>query len=142
MTALITLFSAAFLAATIIPAQSELVFAALQAQGTHPLWQLLAVATVGNVLGSVVTYAMGLGVERFRHRRWFPATPAQLDRAQSWFARWGAASLLLSWLPGGDIFPLMAGVMRLSFPLFLLLTTIAKGGRYLVLAGLLAPFTA
>jgi membrane protein YqaA with SNARE-associated domain len=142
LTALLALFSAAFLAATILPAQSELVFAALQAQGAHPLWQLLAVATFGNVLGACVTYVMGLGVERFRHRRWFPATPAQLDRAQSWFARWGAASLLLSWAPGGDIFPLMAGVMRLSFPLFLALTIVAKGGRYLVLAGLLAPFFA
>jgi membrane protein YqaA with SNARE-associated domain len=142
LTALFALFSAAFLAATIIPAQSELVFAALQAQGNHPLWQLLAVATLGNVLGSVVTYAMGLGIERFQNRRWFPATPAQMARAQGWYGRWGAASLLLSWLPGGDIFPLMAGVMRLSFPLFLVLTTLAKGGRYLVLAGLLAPLTA
>lgn len=142
MIGLVALFFAAFLAATIVPAQSELVFAAMQAQGSHPLWQLLVVATFGNVLGSCVTYAMGYGIERFRDRRWFPATPAQLDRAQSWFARWGAASLLLSWAPGGDIFPLMAGVMRLPLPTFLVLVTLAKGGRYLVLAGLLAPLVA
>lgn len=142
MTGLVALFTAAFLAATILPAQSELVFAALQAQDNHPLWQLLIVATVGNVLGACLTYAMGAGIERFRNRVWFPATPAQLDRAQAWFARWGAGCLLLSWAPGGDIFPLLAGVMRLPIPLFLALTILAKGGRYLVLAGLLAPFLA
>lgn len=142
MTGLFALFFAAFLAATIVPAQSELVFVALQAQAMHPLWQLLVVATLGNVLGSCLTYAMGYGIERFRNRRWFPATPAQLDRAQGWYARWGAASLLLSWAPGGDIFPLMAGVMRLPLPIFLLLVTLAKGGRYVVLAGLLAPLLA
>lgn len=140
MTALLGLFTAAFLAATLLPAQSELVFAALQAQGSHPVVTLLAVATLGNVLGACLTYAMGRGVERFRDRSWFPASPAQMDRAQGWYSRWGAASLLLSWAPGGDIFPLMAGVMRLSIPVFLILTTLAKGGRYLVLAGILVPF--
>ena len=95
---------------------------------------------MGNVLGACVTYAMGRGVERFRDRRWFPASPAQMDRAQGWYARWGAASLLLSWAPGGDVLTLMAGVMRLPVLTFLVLTTLAKGGRYLVLAGVLAAF--
>jgi len=140
LTALLGLFTAAFLAATILPAQSELVFAALQVQGLHPVASLVAIATLGNVLGACVTYAMGRAVERFRDRPWFPASPAQLDRAQGWYGRWGAASLLLSWAPGGDLFTLMAGVMRLSIPVFLILTILAKGGRYLVLAGILAPF--
>jgi len=138
VTGLVGLFAAAFLAATVLPAQSELVFVALQAQGLHSVWLLLVVATVGNTLGACVTYAMGRGVERFRGRRWFPATPAQLDRAQGWYRRWGAASLLLSWAPGGDLLTLMAGVMRLPFGLFLALTLLAKGGRYAVLAGLVA----
>lgn len=139
MAGLIALFTAAFLAATVLPAQSELVFVALQAQGTHPLWQMILVATLGNVLGACVTYGMGMGLERFRDRAWFPASPAQLNRAQGWYARWGAASLLLSWAPGGDVLTLIAGVMRLPFATFLALTVLAKGGRYLVLAGLLAP---
>lgn len=141
MTGLLALFGAAFLAATILPAQSELVFAAMQASGAYPVWQLLIVATAGNVLGAVLTYAMGLGIERFRDRRWFPANAAQMERAQGWFARWGTPCLLFSWLPGGDVLVLLAGVMRVRFPLFLVLTLLSKGGRYLVLAGLVAPFT-
>lgn len=142
MTGLAGLFAAAFLAATILPAQSELVFAALQAQGLHPVWVLLAVATLGNVLGACVTYAMGLGIERYQNRRWLPATPARMERARAWYARWGAASLLMSWAPGGDVLTLLAGVMRLNPAVFLALTLLAKGGRYVVLAGLIAPFTA
>lgn len=140
MTALFGLFAAAFLAATVLPAQSELVFAALQAQGRHPVATLLAVATLGNVLGACTTYAIGRGIERTRDRPWFPASPEQLQRAQGWYARWGAASLLLSWAPGGDILTLMAGVMRLPLVPFLILTTLAKAGRYLVLAGVLSAF--
>ena len=140
MTGLLALFGAAFLAATILPAQSEIVFVALQAAGTYPLWHLLAVATLGNVLGAVLTYAMGLGIERFRDRRWFPASAAQMERAQRWFTRWGTPCLLFSWLPGGDVLVLLAGVMRVRFPLFLVLTLLSKGGRYLALAGLVAPF--
>ncbi|MEH7827339.1 YqaA family protein [Gemmobacter denitrificans] len=138
MIALSGLFLAALLAATVIPAQSELVFAGLQLAGGHPLWLIWLVATCGNVLGSVVTYAMGRGIERFRHHRWFPATPEQMQRAQVWYGRWGAGSLLLSWAPGGDVLVLMAGVMRLPVLPFLMLTTLAKGGRYAALAAALA----
>lgn len=141
VTGLLGLFAAAFIAATVLPAQSELVFAALQAQGLHPVWVLVVVATLGNTLGACVTYAMGRGVERLRDRRWFPATPAQMDRAQRWYARWGAASLLLSWAPGGDVLTLMAGVMRLRIAVFLALTVVAKGGRYIGLAALTAAVT-
>jgi len=135
--ALTGLFLAAFLAATILPAQSELVFAAMQAQGVAPVWLLIVVATAGNVLGACVTYAMGAGIERLRNHRWFPVSPGQLQRAQRWFARWGAWSLLLSWAPGGDALTLAAGVMRLHPLRFLALTVVAKGGRYIALAGLL-----
>ena len=45
------LFLAAFLAATILPAQSEAVLAGLLIAGQHPAFILLAVASVGNVPG-------------------------------------------------------------------------------------------
>lgn len=99
----------------------------------------LAVATLGNVLDACVTYAMGRGAERSRSRRWFPASPAQMGRAQGWYGRRGAASLLPPWAPGGDIFALMAGELRLFIPMFPALTALAIGGRYLALAGILAP---
>jgi membrane protein YqaA with SNARE-associated domain len=74
MTGLAGLFLAAFLAATPFPMQSEVVFLGLQAAG-WPLMQLIIVASIGNTLGSVVTYACGRGIERFRHKSWFPLTP-------------------------------------------------------------------
>lgn len=134
MAGLVTLFLAALGAATILPFQSEVVFAAMQATGHHPVWLLVVVASVGNTLGSVITYLMGIWLEHFRHRRWFPFTEAQLDRAQGWYNRWGLWSLLLTWAPFGDAIALAAGVMRTPWPVFLLLVAIAKTGRYAILA--------
>jgi membrane protein YqaA with SNARE-associated domain len=132
------LFVAAFGAATILPFQSEVVFVALQLAGSVPLAALLIVASVGNTLGSVLNYAMGRGIERFRHRRWFPVNAAQLARAQRWYARWGVWTLLMSWAPLGDGFTVIAGIMRTPVWLFVTLVAIAKTGRYLALAWLTA----
>lgn len=129
------LFLAALLAATLVPAQSEAVLIALIVAGAHPLWLLLCVATTGNVLGSVVNWVMGRFLLRFSDRRWFPVSARQMDRATAWYGRWGKWSLLGAWLPViGDPLTLAAGVMREPFWRFLLLVTLAKGGRYLVLA--------
>ncbi|SES04509.1 membrane protein YqaA, SNARE-associated domain [Tranquillimonas rosea] len=131
---LIGLFLAALGAATILPFQSEVVFAALQAAGRAPVWLLVVVASVGNTIGSVITYLMGRGIERFRHRRWFPFTERQIDRAQTWYRRWGLWSLLLTWAPFGDAIALAAGLLRTPPGIFVLLVAIAKTGRYIVLA--------
>lgn len=128
------LFLTAFLAATVLPAQSEALLVALLL-ADHPPWLLVAVATAGNVLGSVVNWWLGRGIERFRERRWFPVGPDALARAQRWYARVGKWSLLLSWVPViGDPLTLVAGVMREPLPVFVLLVTLAKLGRYVVLA--------
>lgn len=128
------LFLTAFLAATVLPAQSEALLVALLL-ADHPPWLLVAVASAGNVLGSVVNWWLGRGIERFRNRRWFPVGPAALARAQRWYARVGKWSLLLSWVPViGDPLTLVAGVMREPLPVFVLLVTLAKLGRYVVLA--------
>ncbi len=131
---LLTMFVAAFGAATLLPFQSEVVFVALQVAGALPLWAIITVASIGNILGSVVNYVLGLFVERYRHKRWFPASQSQLDRAQSWWQRWGVWTLLLSWAPLGDAFTVIAGMMRVRLWVFLVLVSIAKIGRYLVLA--------
>lgn len=137
MVALAGLFAAAFLAATILPAQSELVLGAMIAGGRYDLASLLGVATAGNVLGAVTNWGLGRGADRFRDRRWFPIGPAKLARATGWYGRWGKWSLLLSWVPViGDALTLVAGVLRVRLATFLILVTVAKGGRYLVLAWL------
>ena len=130
------LFTAAFLAATPIPFQSEIIFVAAQAAAIAPLWLLVAVASVGNTLGSCVTYLIGRQITRWQTRPWFPATPAQMARATGWFNRWGRWSLLLSWAPFGDAIVLASGVLRTPWLVFIALVAVAKTGRYLVLAGL------
>ena len=127
------LFLAGLVAATPLPMQSEVVFLALQAAGYAPLW-MVVFASAGNILGSCVTYGIGRWAGNLHGSRWFPFTPATLEKARSWFARWGLWSLLLSWAPGGDLLVALAGLMRVPLPVFLVLVTIAKTCRYIVLA--------
>lgn len=129
------LFAIAFVAATILPAQSEAALVALLIAGGQPAWALVTVASIGNVLGAVVNWALGRGVRRYREARWFPVSQSALDRATGWYARWGRWSLLLSWAPlGGDALTVAAGVLREPLWSFVILVTIAKTARYVVLA--------
>ena len=124
------LFGSAFLAATILPFYSEVVLFALLRDGGDPV-VLVIVATVGNTLGAVVNWLLGRYLRRFRDRRWFYFSPAQVDRAQRWFQRYGFWSLLLAWAPvGGDALTLVAGVMKVRLAPFLLLVGTGKALRY------------
>lgn len=135
LAAYLALFLAAFLAATIVPAQSEAVLVGLILADKQPLLLLLLVATAGNVLGSVVNWLLGRFIEHFRDRPWFPVSPEKLSRAEAWYRRFGVWSLLLSWVPIiGDPLTVVAGVLRTPFLTFLALVTLAKAGRYIVLA--------
>ena len=128
------LFLTAFVAATLFPAQSELLLAGLTASGSYDVWLLLLVATVGNVLGSALNWALGRYLMHFQDRRWFPVTPRQVEKATGWFQRFGVWSLLFAWLPiVGDPLTLVAGILRVDLRLFLLLVTVGKAGRYAVL---------
>lgn len=134
ISALVTLFAAAFLAATIFPFQSEAVFVALQLGQVTGLFWLVVVASLGNTLGAFINYAIGARLERYQDRKWFPLTPEKLARSQNWFQRYGVWSLLLSWAPVLGWFTLVAGIMRTPLWQFTLLVAIAKTGRYTVLA--------
>ncbi|MBS7696482.1 MULTISPECIES: YqaA family protein [unclassified Chelatococcus] len=128
------LFTTALAAATILPMQSEAVLVTMLLADYTP-WLVIGIAGLGNVLGSVVNWMLGRGIERFKDRRWFPVKASALHRAQSWYQRYGRWSLLLSWMPiVGDPLTVMAGVLREPLPVFLALVTVAKVGRYAVLA--------
>lgn len=142
MLALMGLFLAALIAATLIPAQSEAVLVALLLAGTEPVWLLLSVATVGNVLGAIVNWAIGRFLMRYSDHPRFPFSSKQVFRAQGWYSRWGWVSLLGSWLPIiGDPLTLAAGMMREPLWRFMLVVTLAKFGRYAALAFLTLSVT-
>lgn len=132
--ALAGLFATAFLAATVLPAQSEFLLAGLHAAGTAPAATLVAVATAGNVLGSCANWLLGRLAARFQDRRWFPVKPDLLARATGWYQRWGVWSLLLAWVPFiGDPLTVAAGVLRTGFLRFVLLVGVGKAVRYAAL---------
>ncbi|WP_422378540.1 YqaA family protein [Roseibium sp.] len=129
------LFGLSFLAATLFPAGSELGLSAMIVAGTDPVLLLVAVASLGNTLGSLVNWGLGRGAASFSDARWFPVTPEKLDRATAWYHRYGRWSLLMSWAPViGDPLTLAAGVLREPLWSFTLLVAIAKMARYVVVA--------
>ncbi len=134
------LFFSAFLAATVVPAYSEIVLAGLVNAGYDPL-ALWLWASAGNTLGSAVNWALGRYTLHYQDRKWFPFKPQNLGPAQRWFQRYGVWSLLFAWMPvGGDALTFIAGMMRVKFPVFITLTAIGKAARYAILLGLLEVF--
>ncbi|MGC6517325.1 MAG: YqaA family protein [Candidatus Puniceispirillaceae bacterium] len=126
-----TLFLSAFLAATIIPAQSELALAGLIYQGKHPALLLFLIASLGNILGSVVNWGIGSVMAHYGRKAPGFIAKQRLESATRWFNKYGKWSLLLSWVPIiGDPLTLAAGLLRTPFMTFLLLVSIAKMARY------------
>ncbi len=123
------LFVSAFVSSTLAPGGSEAVLAYLVHQGHFPASSLLGVATVGNTLGAITTWALGylLGSR-------FPveiALAPSRKRAVERVRRWGVPLLLLSWLPlVGDGFCFAAGWLRLPFLASLIAIALGKALRY------------
>jgi membrane protein YqaA with SNARE-associated domain len=135
------LFLISLSAATLLPGGSEAALLALASLSTYSALTLLVVASTGNILGSILNYLLGRIALRFQDRVWFPASASQLDKAQNWFSRWGYWAVLLAWMPLiGDPITVAAGVLRMGFGLFLLLVTISKTLRYMVVLGLFNLF--
>ncbi|UYO73076.1 DedA family protein [Halomonas qinghailakensis] len=131
-----SLFWVALASATLLPGGSEVWLARLWCLG-EPALGLWLVATAGNTLGSMINVTLGRYARQFQHRRWFPASPAGLARAEHWYKRFGEVSLLLSWAPVlGDPLTVLAGVFRLPWWRALLWIVVAKGARYGLLLAL------
>ena len=132
MLSLFFLSRSAFGAATLLPLQSEAVLVGLLIQAEHSALILIAVASLGNILGSCVNWYLGLKIEQFKDKKWFPVSEVKLNQAQNIYHKYGFWSLLLSWVPIiGDPITLIAGLMKENFIRFLWVVSIAKIGRYM-----------
>lgn len=135
------LFISAFGAATLLPLQSEAVLVTLLLKEQYSALLLISIATLGNVLGSCVNWWLGLKIEQFKHRKWFPVSEKRLQQAQSFYHKYGFYSLLLSWTPIiGDPITLVAGLFKENFWRFLGIVMIAKVGRYLFIYWVIMGF--
>ena len=119
--------------ATIIPFASEAYFVTLILLNKYNIWFLLISASLGNILGSVVNWILGYYTKYLIIKKWFPITQKKIDKASVLFSKYGKWSLLLGWVPFiGDPITFVAGTLRYSFLPFLLLVSIGKIGRYIV----------
>lgn len=123
---LVALWVSAFTSATILPGTSDVALLAVLNYNPQ-LWIItLIVATIGNSLGSILSYGMG---------RVLPQRKRPSPRIEAWLKKYGVWALLLAWLPiVGDGLPIAAGWLRLNFWLSCLMISIGKLGRYLFLA--------
>ena len=135
----LSLFIISLLAATILPFSSELTLAGLIATSSYDNLLLLAVASLGNILGSVVNWILGFYSRNLSKKKWFPFKDKQIENSSKWFSKFGKWSLLFAWVPViGDPLTLAAGLFRVRFAEFLILVTIGKVSRYLAIFYLLS----
>jgi membrane protein YqaA with SNARE-associated domain len=128
-----SLFISALISSTLLPGGSELLLG-YQVNASPESWlSLVAIATAGNLLGSMLTFAMGWWVAS-RYPAKFLNNPNNL-KASGLLQRFGPFALLLAWLPIiGDPLCLVAGWLRFNVGLSLLLIGIGKLVRYLLVA--------
>lgn len=132
--AYLAVFAVSFAAATVLPLSSEAALAALVVSQQDWLAPV-AVATLGNVLGSATTFWIGwrAGGYASSHQ---PRLAARMERASRLLRRWGSPVLVLAWVPViGDVLVGVAGALRLPWPSALLWIAIGKAVRYLIVAG-------
>ncbi|MBE0439195.1 MAG: DedA family protein [Gammaproteobacteria bacterium] len=131
---LIGLFIAAFLAATILPLSSEIVLTALLVNGFSQALVIFT-ATLGNVLGSLSNYGFGYWASLGIIKKWLKMSEHEFVQAEQRFNKYGLFSLLFAWVPIiGDPLTVMAGVLRINLLWFLLLVTLGKLIRYVVIS--------
>ncbi|OPX56334.1 membrane protein YqaA, SNARE-associated domain [Oceanospirillum multiglobuliferum] len=139
MLSYLSLFFSALLSATLLPGSSEALLLILLQDEQANLYLLWAMASFGNVLGSIINWSLGRFGYHWRHHKWFPVSAQALESAAVKYQRWGKASLLLAWVPIiGDPLTLIAGFLKTPFLHFVILVALGKSLRYALLIWLLA----
>jgi|TARA_B110000914_G_C15063280_1_gene265068 membrane protein YqaA with SNARE-associated domain len=133
-----SLFAISFLAATIFPLSSELTLASLLSTNNYNPLLLIISASSGNILGSIFNYLLGFYLLKHFQKKWFPFKAKHISSATKWFNKFGVWSLLLSWVPIiGDPITFVAGIFKINFYIFVILVSLGKILRYLVLIAMI-----
>ena len=127
------LLLASFLAATILPFSSEVVFATLIAAGMD-IWTSILYATAGNAAGGATCYYLGrLGKTEWLGK-WFKIKPEKIDKTIEWMHGKGAIMGFFGFLPAvGDVMLVALGFMRANVPMVMMSMTVGKFLRYLLI---------
>ncbi|MBY0541386.1 MAG: YqaA family protein [Arcobacteraceae bacterium] len=127
------LFITSLISATLFPLGSEALLLYDIKEG-YNLSLLLLFATIGNSLGSVINYFLGLKGEEYLIKKSL-LKEEYIIKSKNYFDKYGAFSILFSWLPiVGDPITFAAGILKYDFYKFLILVIVAKFSRYLFLA--------
>jgi len=126
------LFLICFLAATILPLASEGVLLLFLATSFDPTICLI-VATIGNTLGGLTNYLLGMLGKKATLKKVFRSN-AKFDKFKAKIERYGYWLGTITWVPFiGDPLTVALGFFRVKFIPFLVLMTLAKGLRYYVI---------
>lgn len=127
---LLGLFVSAFISSTVAPGGSEVVLAYLVNAHQYPVQELVVVASIGNTLGAVTTWWLGLWAAKKYPSETLLAGERQ--KSLKMVRRWGGWVLLFSWLPLiGDGLCFAAGWLRLSLLTSLTAIFVGKVLRYI-----------
>ena len=127
------LFISAFISSTIAPGGSEAVLAYMVSQGSYNAQELVVIAAVGNTLGAMTTWGLGmLAARKFSE----PALLSEKKQnALNIIKRRGIWVLFFSWLPViGDALCFAGGWLKISILPACLVILIGKLGRYALIA--------
>lgn len=128
---LLGLFIGTFLAATILPFSSDALYLAVLA-ATHDPAGCILVGTVGNWLGSVVTYWMGWIARWDWLEKWFKVKRETLEKQKAKIDKYGVWLALICWVPFiGDVIAIALGFYRTPPVRTMLLLLVGKFLRFL-----------
>ena len=127
---LVGLFIGSFLAATVVPFSAEILQVGALLAGCDPI-AVFCVATLGNSLGSMVSYGMGYLGKWEWIEKWFHVSREKLEKQKSRIDKYGPYLAMLCWLPFiGDVFAIGLGFYRLNFPKTMFFIFIGKALRF------------
>lgn len=131
-----TLFSASFLAATLLPFPSEATLLGVIAAGYDPFYCIL-VASLGNCCGVTLNYVGGRGGgdgSTWLVTKVFGFDEKKIDHYRVKFEAHGFLLVLASWLPGiGDPITIYLGISRYPFQKFVVFVYGLRVLRYIVI---------